>query len=206
MTPQGSRNALGNAQSSPQAVHAGQRARLLRAIVEIVARDGYAEAKIGDIASCASVSRATFYELFGTKERCLLAAQRELADKVHDEAELAVVQGEAARAAHSGLLALVAFADREPREFSFLMHESMLAGSEATKERDRLMTRLAETVERAWADAPPIRPIRGCPRRSCWKAASGCWASACGATETHRDRSSPICSDGSTATWTVARR
>jgi AcrR family transcriptional regulator len=160
-TAQGSRNAVGRAQSGPPTVQADQRARLLGAIVDIVARDGYAEAKIGDIAARAGVSRATFYELFGTKEQCLLAAQRALADKFHDEAELAVVQGEAARAAHSGLLALVAFADSEPHEFDFLMHESMLAGPEATKERDRLMTRLAQTVERSWAHAPANTPRLG---------------------------------------------
>jgi AcrR family transcriptional regulator len=41
------------------------------------------------------------------------------------------------------------------------MHESMLAGAEATKERDRLMTRLAQTVERTWANAPPNTPRLG---------------------------------------------
>jgi AcrR family transcriptional regulator len=151
---QGSRYASGRVHSSSPAVQADQRARLLGAIVEIVARDGYPDAKIGDIAARAGVSRATFYELFGTKEKCLLAAQRELADKLNDEAELAIVQGEAARAAHSGLMALVAFADREPHEFDFLMHESMLAGPAATEERDRLMLRLAQAVERSWAQAP----------------------------------------------------
>jgi AcrR family transcriptional regulator len=164
-TAQGSRYASGRVRSTPPAVQADQRARLLGAIVEIVARDGYPDAKIGDIAARAGVSRATFYELFGTKEQCLLAAQRELADKLHDEAELAIVQGETALAAHSGLLALVGFADREPREFDFLMHESMLAGSAATEERDRLMVRLAQTVERSWEQAPAGTPhLRMCPR------------------------------------------
>ena len=142
------------ASTSPAAGHIDQRARLLEALVDIVARDGYPEAKIGDIAERAQISRATFYELFDTKERCLLAAQREVADKVHDELELALAQGEAARAAQSGLTALIAFADRQPREFDFLMHESMLAGPEAMQERDRLMARLAQAIERSWAHAP----------------------------------------------------
>ena len=149
-----SREPAPRALSGPAAVHIDQRTRLLEAIVDIVTRDGYPDAKIGDIAERARISRATFYELFETKERCLLAAQRELADKVHDELELAVAQGDASRAAQSGLMALVAFADREPREFDFLMHESMLAGPDAMQERDRLMTRLAHTIERSWAHAP----------------------------------------------------
>lgn len=147
------------AQKKPAATGTDQRSRLLEAIVEIVARDGYPEAKIGDLAERAGVSRATFYELFETKEGCLLAAQRELADKLNDELELAVAQGDAARAAQSALSALVAFAGREPFEFGFLMHEAMLAGPQAVEERDRLMGRLERTIERAWAHAPQDAPL-----------------------------------------------
>jgi AcrR family transcriptional regulator len=131
-----------------------QRARLLRAAVETAARTGYANAKVGDIAVCAGVSRATFYELFESKARCLLSAQRALAGELGEEVELAVARGDAARAAQSGLSALVAFAQREPLGFDFLMHESMLAGPEAMAERDRLMARLVQTIERAWQRAP----------------------------------------------------
>lgn len=158
-TPQTPLGAPGGEQKSPAATHADQRSRLLAAIVQIVARDGYPEAKIGDLAECAGVSRATFYELFETKEGCLLAAQRELADRLNDELELAVAQGEAARAAQSALGALVAFADREPLGFDFLMHEAMLAGPQAVQERDRLMGRLEQTIERSWAQAPQEAPV-----------------------------------------------
>lgn len=141
------------------ATRTDQRSRLLEAIVEIVSRDGYPDSKIGDIAERAGVSRATFYELFDTKEGCLLAAQRELADKLNDELELAVAQGEAAQAAQAALRALVAFADREPPGFDFLMHEAMLAGPQAVEERDRLMRRLEQTIERSWTRAPQDAPM-----------------------------------------------
>jgi AcrR family transcriptional regulator len=151
----------GPSQRSPARTRTDQRGRLLEAIVEIVSKDGYPDAKIGDLAERAGVSRATFYELFDTKEGCLLAAQHELADKLNDELELAVAQSEPARAAQSALSALVAFADREPREFDFLMHEAMLAGPQAVQERDRLITRFEQTIERALTQAPADAPIMG---------------------------------------------
>jgi len=133
---------------------ASQRARLLEAIVEIVARDGYAQAKIGDIAGRAGVSRPTFYELFAHKEACLLSAQRELAERMCDDVGAAIGQGEASRAAQSALGALVAFVEDEPLVFDFLMHEAMLAGPHALAERDRLMRRLEQMVEASWELAP----------------------------------------------------
>ena len=157
-TPLGEKSP-GPSRRSPAVTRTDQRGRLLEAIVEIVSRDGYPDSKIGDLAEHAGVSRATFYELFDTKEECLLAAQGELADKLSNELELAVAQGEAARAAQSALSALVEFADREPREFDFLMHEAMLAGPEAVGERDRLMGRLEQAIERSWTQAPEGAPV-----------------------------------------------
>lgn len=136
-----------------------QRSRLLGAIVEVVARDGYPEAKIGDLASHAGVSRATFYELFASKQACLLTAQSELAGRLSDELGRAVAQSESSRAAQSALSALVEFADREPLAFDFLMHEAMLAGPEALEQRDRLISRLEHTIERSWEQAPENVPV-----------------------------------------------
>src|SRR4029077_15113785 len=70
------------AHETAELARSDQRSRLLSAIVEIVARSGYPETKIGDIASQAGVSRATFYELFENKETCFVAAHRELAQRL----------------------------------------------------------------------------------------------------------------------------
>jgi AcrR family transcriptional regulator len=52
---------------------ADHRRRLLDAMSHVVARKGYAEATIADLASEAHVSRRTFYEHFDTKSQCLIA-------------------------------------------------------------------------------------------------------------------------------------
>jgi AcrR family transcriptional regulator len=51
-----------------------QRARLLEAMVRAVAEKGYEAATVADAVRLARVSRGTFYELFDSKEACLLAA------------------------------------------------------------------------------------------------------------------------------------
>jgi len=52
---------------------AGPRRRLLDALAEVVARKGYAETTIADIAAQARVSKRTFYEHFETKSDALFA-------------------------------------------------------------------------------------------------------------------------------------
>ena len=128
---------------------ADQRSRLLRAVVEVVAQDGCSQAKIGEIAKRAHVSRATFYEQFADKEECFLAAHRELADRMSAEITAIVMDGEESRAAQAVLGALVELAQREPLAFSFLTHEAMLAGPRALEERDRLIAGLEEQIEHA---------------------------------------------------------
>jgi AcrR family transcriptional regulator len=56
------------------AASASQRARLLDAMVRAVASKGYAKVTVADVVALAEVSRRTFYEQFGAKEDCFLAA------------------------------------------------------------------------------------------------------------------------------------
>ena len=53
-----------------------QRAKLLDAMVRVVAGKGYEAATVADAVRLARVSRGTFYELFESKEACLAAAYR----------------------------------------------------------------------------------------------------------------------------------
>src|SRR3954470_4080781 len=53
-----------------------QRAKLLDAMVRVVAEKGYEAATVADAVRRARVSRGTFYELFDSKEACLAAAYR----------------------------------------------------------------------------------------------------------------------------------
>jgi len=61
---------LGPADADPQ------RARLLEAVVQVVAEKGYLAATVADVVRRAGVSRTTFYEKFAAKETCFLDAYR----------------------------------------------------------------------------------------------------------------------------------
>ncbi len=65
-----------------------QRARLLDAVVHVVAERGYGAATVADVVRRAGVSRSTFYELFASKEACFLDGYRagveRLAERVRD--------------------------------------------------------------------------------------------------------------------------
>lgn len=142
-----------------------QRSRLLDAIVETVARAGYPETKIGDIASRAGVSRATFYELFENKQACFVAAHRERASRLSAEAASAIAEGDPTRATDVVFSTLVDVAARDPLAFSFLTHEAILAGPDALDERDRLIARLEELIEHAHGQAPSTATLPDVPAR-----------------------------------------
>lgn len=60
---------------------ADHRRRLLDAMSHSVARKGYADTTIADLAAEARVSRRTFYEHFGTKAECLVALYEAASDQ-----------------------------------------------------------------------------------------------------------------------------
>jgi AcrR family transcriptional regulator len=56
----------------PLLTERAQRAKLLEAMVRVVADKGYAAATVADAVKLAKVSRGTFYELFDSKQACLM--------------------------------------------------------------------------------------------------------------------------------------
>jgi AcrR family transcriptional regulator len=71
-----------------------QRARLLEAMVQAVAEKGYEAATVADAVRLAKVSRGTFYELFESKEACLLAAFKLGYEVLEGEINLAIREAE----------------------------------------------------------------------------------------------------------------
>jgi len=142
-----------------------QRSRLLHAIVAIVAEAGFPEAKIGDIAKQAGVSRATFYELFENKQACFIEAQRRLGRDLLEITARAIQAAEPERALESIFATIVRFADENPAQFAFLVHESMLAGPAALTLRDELIAKITDQVERVHRSLPADAPLPDVPTR-----------------------------------------
>jgi AcrR family transcriptional regulator len=131
------------------ATRADQRTRLLAALVEVVAEEGYLGAKIGDIAGRAGVSRATFYEMFASKEACFLEAHREHAATLLEHARRAVLTPDENGPLRAASGVLVAVAQEQPHEFAFLTHEALIAGPQPLAARERLLDEIAELIDHA---------------------------------------------------------
>lgn len=125
-----------------------QRAKLLDAVVRVVAEKGYEQATVADAVKLARVSRGTFYELFESKEACLAAAYRLGLDV------LAARVSEAIRGANDwreelrlGLRAYLAAFDEEP----LFARVYLLEWAPVTAERDAAIRRFARRYGASFA-------------------------------------------------------
>jgi AcrR family transcriptional regulator len=68
---------------SPEFVVESQRERAINALAHCTAQRGYEHTTIADIVKTASIARVTFYEHFGSKEQCFVAAFELFIDEAH---------------------------------------------------------------------------------------------------------------------------
>jgi len=113
-----------------------QRERLIAAVAEECAEGGYAETSVAGIAKAAGVSTATFYKQFADKRDCVLAAHRQLLDRLLERVE-----------AISDLLALLA---ADPPSSRLLTVEILAAGPGGMKRHDAAVQALAERLGWDW--------------------------------------------------------
>jgi AcrR family transcriptional regulator len=136
----------------PAVVREIQRDRLLKATVEVVARDGYAETTVRKLLAQAKLSRRTYYDLYHDKEDCYLDAFARIADELAAAAmagfERADTPEEQVQAA---IEALPAFCVEEPVAACACLVEGLAAGAAARAARTELVERLAGMLAPAFA-------------------------------------------------------
>lgn len=132
-----------------------QRAKLLDAMVRVVAEKGYEAATVADAVRLARVSRGTFYELFESKGACLAAAYRLGLDV------LAARVTEAVRGAKDwreelrlGIRAYLHTFDEEP----LFARVYLLEWAPVAAERDAAIRRFARRYSRSFARGDVIVP------------------------------------------------
>jgi AcrR family transcriptional regulator/DNA-binding MarR family transcriptional regulator len=138
-----------------------QRGRLLSATFALVGERGYEGATARSISERAGVSNRTFYEFFGDREDCFLAAFSyaldglELEVRAGWESEL----GWTARV-RAALGALLEALDREPAVRRLVFVEALAAGPRVLARRARVLEDLAGVVDqgRSNAKAPATLP------------------------------------------------
>lgn len=111
-----------------------QRARIIAALAQEVSAKGYRAVTVASIVKRAKVARKTFYENFGSKEECILAAQEEgMATALERVVAAAGIHEDWPQQVRAGLTAFLDFVADEPALARTCMVETLSAGPAAVK-------------------------------------------------------------------------
>jgi AcrR family transcriptional regulator len=122
----------------PEAVARHQRARLLGAMVEAVARHGYAGTTLRELVALAGVSRSTFYAHFESKQECFLATFDEIVRQVTERVGSTYRSTSGFRERlHSSLAAFFDLVVEEPDAATLVTVESLTLGAAGVEHRER---------------------------------------------------------------------
>jgi AcrR family transcriptional regulator len=145
---------------SPAEVSSHQRARLEGAMVEAVARHGFAGTTLRELVALAGVSRTTFYGLFDSKEDCFLATFDAIV------AELEARVGDAYRSGGdfrerlvAGLGSFMEVAVGEPAAASLAAVDSLTLGAAGVVHRQRAAEAFEVLVQQSFDHSPSEQQV-----------------------------------------------
>jgi AcrR family transcriptional regulator/DNA-binding MarR family transcriptional regulator len=125
-----------------------QRSRLLAAAVAVIDERGYERTTVAHITARSRVSRRTFYELFTSREECLLAILRATVGAIASELDAAGLVGLGWRERMRGALAVIlAFLDREPPLARVCVVQTLHGGPRVLELRERVLAQLVAAVD-----------------------------------------------------------
>ena len=126
-----------------------QRARIVSAMVEVVAERGVARSTVAHVVARSGVSRRTFYELFDDREDCFVAAFDQAVDRAAARVLPAFREGSGwLERIRNGLRALLEFLDDEPGLGRLGIVDALGAGPVALERRTRVVGALTDAVDR----------------------------------------------------------
>jgi AcrR family transcriptional regulator len=130
------------------AVH--KRRRIMDAIAELTAEQGYDATKIGDIVSRAGVARKTLYDNFEGKEEVFLAAFDAAIEEAMRRIEVACAEAgdDWTERVQAGLAAFLRYVAEEPALARMCMIEALSATPAASERYDAAMERFVELTRR----------------------------------------------------------
>ncbi len=138
-----------------------QRARIVAAMVEVVAERGFAGATVAHVVTRSGVSRRTFYELFGDREDCFLAAFDLAVARGAARVVPAFTQGRGwLEQIRAGLRALLELIDDEPGLGRLAIVDALGAGPVALERRARVVHTLVDAVDDGRRQRPVTRLTR----------------------------------------------
>jgi AcrR family transcriptional regulator len=151
----------------PEDVARHQRERLESAMVEVVARHGFAGTTMRELVTLAGVSKSTFYEHFANKEECFLATYDSLtagmAARIRDAHDPA---GGVEAAAASALAELMDIVLSEPRVASFVTVDALTLGGAGVAHRERAWSAFERMAWRSFGIAAAPSEAAGTAARA----------------------------------------
>ena len=140
----------GPSRAATQFVALHKRRRIMDAIAELTAEQGYDSTKIGDIVRRAGVARKTLYDNFEGKEEVFLAAFDAALDEVigRVEEECAKVEGGWEERVQAGLAAFLRYVAEQPALARMCMIEALSATPAATERYEAAVQRFVELTKR----------------------------------------------------------
>jgi AcrR family transcriptional regulator len=132
-----------------------QRNRLLSAAIRSLDELGYANTSVAQITSRAHVSRRTFYQLFATREECLLAVFEDVIALIESDLLAAELDGLPWRErVRIGLWTILSFFEREPTMARVCLVQSLQGDAKLLARREALTSRLAAIVDEGRGESP----------------------------------------------------
>lgn len=135
-----------------EVVARNQRERLVAAVAEACAEDGYAETSVADLARRAGVSTATFYKLFPGKLECALEAHRELLGRLLEEVDRACEESEGQEAKlRAGVRTVLELLAADPPTARLLTVEVLALGPAGAERNDAAIAAFAKRSGAEWS-------------------------------------------------------
>jgi AcrR family transcriptional regulator len=125
-----------------------QRRRMIAAAVQAVEDVGYARMSVAQIVARGRVSRRTFYEAFGGREECFLAAFEHALSHASRIARAAYEDESGWQAGiRASLAGLLAFLDEEPGFAKVCVVDALVAGERVLRRRREVLEELAKIID-----------------------------------------------------------
>jgi AcrR family transcriptional regulator len=140
---------------TPERVAHEQKARLEAAMVEAVARHGYAGTTLRELVRLAGVSKTTFYEHFESKQECFLATFDEIITQVTERVGSAYrEEGDFRERLVAALTVFMNIVVSEPEAAKLAMVESLTLGAAGVAHRERGLEAFEVMIRQSFDRSP----------------------------------------------------
>ena len=139
---------------SRELVGRNQRERLIAAMAEVCAEQGYGETSDAEVAKRAGVSTASFYRQFKDRRECMLASFEELFERLVEEIERSCAGEPTPTAqAHAAVRTAAELLAADPPSARLLSVEILAVGPDGVRAQQEAVVRLASRLRRPRAEA-----------------------------------------------------